>query len=65
MKLKTLNEIGNQNDEIFWAIKNVIKQEVINWVKDCKICPTSRPIKICSRHEVLCLFNNIIEEDLK
>ena len=61
-KLKTVKDLGN---DVQWIGRETLKQEAIEWVLNCKICKTARPIPICSRHEVLCDFNNIKEEDLK
>jgi len=69
MKLKTLNEIGNQDDNILWAIKNVIREEAIKWVKELEdftsvtFGEADHDAEMIAA-EFLRKFFNITEEDL-
>lgn len=75
-KPKTLNDMRKFNNFYYLGkdmkrqnMRSVsvkeLKQEAIKWIKNCEICPTARPIPICSNHKELAKFNNITEEEIK
>ncbi len=65
IKLKTLKDIGNASDPIMGAIREVIRQEAIKWVKDDKrrIELGNMDIEILLRRWMVRL--NLTEEDLE